>query len=181
MILWIRDRFRNLCLYHHAVIVVTIFVPLILGLVVAYPAFECLVVRVIVYVVIFLVWALFVVVVVALLVERDGAFVNRLVSQQTEPLAEQVKEVREEHGGLLEDVRLQMEDLEDRTRSALEGVGGRLRPKTVNLRGTVAAEGAIRSPTLCVSGGSKWGRFRRRFRRVMVKVWKVVYGDPERR
>ena len=181
MILWIRDRFRNLSLYHHAVIVVNIFVPLILGLVVAYSAFECLVVRVIVYVVMFLVWALFVVVVVALLVERDGAFVNRLVSQQTEPLAEQVKEVREEHGGLLEDVRLQMEDLEDRTRSALEGVGGRLRPKTVNLRGTVAAEGAISSPTLCVSGGSKWGRFRRRFRRFMLKVRKVVYGDPERR
>ena len=181
MILWIRDRFRNLSLYHYAVIVVTIFVPLILGLVVAYPAVESLAVRVIVYAVSFLIWALFVVVVVALLVERDAAFVNRLVSRRTDLLAEQFKEVKEEHGGLLEDMRLQMEDLEDRTRSALEGVGGRLRPKTVNLRGTVAAEGAISSPTLCVSGGSRWGRFRQRIRRVMVKVWKVVYGDPERR
>ena len=98
-------------------------------MVVAYPGFECLLVRVIVYTVLFLIWALFVVIVVALLVERDSAFVDRFVSQQTEPLANRVKELREEHGGVLEDIRLQMDDLEERTRSALEEVGGKLRPR----------------------------------------------------
>ena len=132
MILWIRDRFRNLSLYHYAVILVTIFVPLILGLVVAYPAFECLVVRLIVYAVLFLIWALFVVVVVALLVERDAAFVNRLVSQQTDPLAEHVKEVREGHGGLIEDIRSQVEDLESRTRATFESLDVNLPPRPVN-------------------------------------------------
>ena len=181
MILWIRDRFRNLSLYHYAVIVVTIFVPLILGLVVAYPAVESLAVRVIVYAVSFLIWALFVVIVVALLVERDAAFVNRLVSRRTDLLAEQFKEVKEEHGGLLEDMRLQMEDLERRTRLAFEAAGGSLPPRTINLRSRIVVKDEISFATLRSSGGGRWGRFRQRLRRVMVKVWKVVYGDPERR
>ena len=87
MIFWIGDRFRNLSRYHYAVIVVTVLVPLILGAVVAFLAFESLVVRGIVYVGVFLVWALFVVVVVALLAEKDVSAVEHLVSQHTEPLA----------------------------------------------------------------------------------------------
>ena len=51
----------------------------------------------------------------------------------------------------------------------------------INLRSTIVVEDAISFATLCVSGGGRWGRFRQRLRRVMVRVWKVVYGDPERR
>ena len=180
MILWIRDRFRNLSHYHYAVIVLTIFVPVILGLVVAYPAFECLLVRVIVYVALFLVWALFVVIVVALVVERDAAVVNRLVSQHADPLGEQVNRLKEEHDGLIADVRLQVEDLESRTRATFETLDVDLPPKTVYLRGAMTAGASISSATLNVSGGSRWGPLRQRFRRAMRKTWEVVYGKRQR-
>ena len=54
-------------------------------------------------------------IVVALMVERDMAEANRLVSQRTGPLLEQVHRLEEEHGDLITDVRLQVEDLENRT------------------------------------------------------------------
>lgn len=176
MILWVGDRFRNLSRYHYAVIVVTIFVPLILGLVVAYPAFECLVVRVIVYVGVFLVWALFVVVAVALLAEKDVSGVQHLVSQHTEPLAEQVNRVREEHDGRIEDLRSQFEDLESRTRATFERLDVNLPPRSVNVRFGVTSGAPEVSFTVRRSGGSRWRRFRRWVRRGALKVWQVVYG-----
>ena len=180
MILWIRNRFRNLSLYHYAVIVVTIFFPVGLGLIVAYPAIECLVVRVIVYSVLFVVWALFVVIVVALLVERDAVVANRFVTQQTDPLAEklnQVKEVSDEHESLIENIRLQMADLERRSRSTFEELGANLPPRAVDLHGSVTLSGPTLSGTLTISGGSRWGRFRQWFRRAVLKAWRVIYGD----
>ena len=36
MILWVRDRFKNLSFYHYRMIIVTIFVPVILTVVVTY-------------------------------------------------------------------------------------------------------------------------------------------------
>ena len=176
MILWVGDRFRNLSRYHYAVIVVTIFVPLILGLVVAYPAFECLVVRVIVYVGVFLVWALFVVVVVALLAEKDVSAVQHLVSQHTEPLAKQVNRVREEHDSQIEDMRSQLEDLESRTRATFERLDVNLPPRSVHLRAGFTFGVPEASVTLRQSGGSRWGRLRRMVRRGVFKVWEVVYG-----
>ena len=100
MILWVRDRFKNLSFYHYRMIIVTIFVPVILTVVVTYLPVDCLLVRVIIDVGVVLVWALFVVVVVALMVERDMAEANRLVSQQTGPLVEQVHRLEDEHGVL---------------------------------------------------------------------------------
>ena len=82
MILWVWDRFKNLSFYHYRMIIVTIFVPVILTVVVTYLAVDCLVVRVILDVGVVLVWALFVVIVVALMVERDMAEANRLVSHR---------------------------------------------------------------------------------------------------
>ena len=120
MILWVRDCFKNLSFYHHRMIIVTIFVPVVLTGVVTYFAVECQVVRVIIDLGVFLVWALFVVIVVALMVEKDMAEARRLVSQQTVPLAEQVRMLKEEHGDLIADVRLQVEDLENRSRSTFE-------------------------------------------------------------
>ena len=73
MILWVRDRFKNLPFYHYRMIIFTIFVPVILTVVVTYLPVDCLLVRVIIDVGVVLVWALFVVVVVALMVERDMA------------------------------------------------------------------------------------------------------------
>ena len=110
----------------------------------------------------FLIWALFVVVVVALLVERDVSTVQHLVSQHTEPLAEQVNRVREEHDSLIEDMRSQVEDLESRTRATFERLDVNLLPTSVHLRAGFTFGVSEVSVTLSQSGGSRWGRFWRR-------------------
>ena len=180
MILWVWDRFKNLSFYHYRMIIVTIFVPVILTVVVTYLAVDCLVVRVILDVGVVLVWALFVVIVVALMVERDMAEANRLVSQQTGPFVEQVHRLEEEHGDLITDVRLQVEDLESRTRSTFERLGVDLPPKSVSIRARAIAGAPTVSVTLRVSGGNKWARLRQRFRRAMRRVREIVYGKPQR-
>ena len=184
MILWVRDRFRKLSSYHYQMIVATILVPVIWTVAFNYFEVDCLVVRVIIDVGVFLVWALFVVIVVGLMVERDMAEASRLLSQQTGPLAEQVHRLREEHGDLIADVRLQVEDLESRTRSTLERLGADLPPKSVSLRaGTIFGAVGMSAPVV-TSGGSKWARLRQRvihrLRRAMLWVWEVVYGKSER-
>ena len=126
-----------------------------------------------------LVWALFVVIVFALTVERDMAEASRLVSQRTGPLVEQVHRLEEEHGAWIADVRLQVEDLESRTRSTFERLGADLPPKSVSVRARVTSGAPTISVTLRTSGGSKWARLRQRFRRAMRRVWEVVYGKPE--
>ena len=170
MILWVWDRFKNLSFYHYRMIIVTIFVPVILTVVVTYLAVDCLVVRVIIDVGAVLFWAVFVVIVVALMVERDMAEANRLVSQQTGPLVEQVHRLEEEHGDLIADVRLQVEDLESRTRSTFERLGADLPPKGVSVRARAISGAATISAPVVTSGGNKWARLRQRFRRAMRRV-----------
>ncbi len=48
-----------------------------------------------------------------------------MVSQQTDPLVEQVRRLEEEHGNLIADVRLQVEDLESRRAGGLSEFRGR--------------------------------------------------------
>ena len=180
MILWVRDRFKKLSFYHYRMIIVTIVVPVILTVAVTYFAVDCLVVRVIIDVGVVLVWALFVVIVVALVVERDMAEASRLVSQQTVPLVEQVHRLEEEHGDLVADVRLQVEDLESRTRSTFERLGVDLPPKRISVRARIILGAVTMSAAVGISGGSKWARLRQWFRRAMRRVREIVYGKPER-
>ena len=107
MILWFWDRFRKLSLYHYRMIMATILVPVIWTVSFNYFEVDCWGVRVIIDVGVVLVWALFVVIVFALMVERDMAEASRLVSQRTGPLVEQVHRLEEEHGTWIADVRLQ--------------------------------------------------------------------------
>ena len=181
MILWVRDRIRNLSFHHSLMIVVTVILPVALTWVVtSFFAVDCLVFRGIIYLGTFFVWAVFVVLVVALMVEKDMAEARRLVAQQTSPLAEQLGSLREEHSNLIADVRLQVEDLERRTQSTLESLGADLPPKSVSIRARATSGVATATATLRVSGGSKLARLRQRFRRVMRRVWEVVYGKSER-
>ena len=161
-------------------IIVTILVPVILTGAVTYFAVDCLLVRVIIDAGAVLVWSLFVVIVVALMVERDMAEARRLVSQQTSPLAEQVRLLKDEHGDLIADVRLQVEDLENRTRATFERLGADLPPKSVSVRARIVSGAPTVSATLRVSGGSRWARLRQRFRRAMRRVKEVMYGKPGR-
>ena len=73
MYLWVLDHLKIPSFYHYRMIIVTILVPVILTVVVTYLPIDCLVVHVIIAVVVFLVWALFAVIVVALMVKRDMA------------------------------------------------------------------------------------------------------------
>ena len=63
------------------------------------------------------------------MVERDMAEANRLVSQQTGPFVEQVHRLEDEHGALIADLRLHVEDLESLMRSTFERLGAELPPK----------------------------------------------------
>ena len=181
MILWVRDRYRNLSFHHSLMIVVTIILPVALTWVVtSFFAVDCLVVRGIIYFGTFLVWAVFVVVVVALMVEKDKAEAGRLVAEQTSPLAEQVRRLKEEHGDLIADVRLQVEDLEKRTQSTFLSLGAYLPPKSVSIRARAISGAATVTAKLRVLGGSRLARLRQRFRHSMHRVWEVVYGKSDR-
>ena len=162
MILWVRDRLRNLSPLHYGVIVVTILVPVVLTAGITYFAVECLLVRVIIDVAAFLVWALFVVIVFALVVEKDRAEANQLVSEQVDLLVQQLRGLREEHHTLITGLGLQVEDLEERAQSALRGLGVELPPKLkprwdVHLQGVgnqaVCSGGDLR-PWIAVRSGS---------------------------
>ena len=180
MILWVWDHLKIPSSYHYRMIFVTTVVPVVLTWVVTNLPIDCLVVHVIIAVVVFLVWALFAVIVVALMVKRDMAEASQLVSQRTGPLLEQVHRLEEEHGDLITDVRLQVEDLESRTRSTFERLGVDLPPKSVSIRARAIAGAPTVSVTLRVSGGNKWARLRQRFRSAMRRVREMVYGKPQR-
>ena len=180
MILWVWDRFKNLSFYHYRMIIVTIFVPVILTVVVTYLPIDSWVVCLIIALVVFLIWVLVAVIVVALVVERDMAEASQLVSQRTDPLSEQVRRLEEEQADLISDLRIQVEDLENRTRSAFERLGGDLPPESVRVRARATSGVPTVSATVRVSGGSKWARLRRRFRRAMRTVREIVYGKPQR-
>ena len=102
------------------------------------------------------------------------------MSQRTGPLLEQVHRLEEEHGDLIADLRLQVEDLETRSRLTFEKLGAELPPKRISLRGRTIFGAATISAAVLQSGGSKWARLRQRFRYAMRRVREVVYGKRER-
>ena len=75
------------------------------------------------YSMVILLWFLVVVVAVALLVWHDSAAARQLVESQVDPLEDQVRRVRAEHGRAIRDVRADFVDLELRTRLAVEDLG----------------------------------------------------------
>ena len=178
MILWVWNRFRNLSRLHYGLIAVTILAPVVLTATVTYFAVECLLVRVVIDGAAFVVWSLFVVVVFALVVEKDRTEANQLVSEQTAPLAEQLERLREQQDDLIAGVRQQVEDLERRTRSTFEQLGTDLPPRSVSVRARGVSFAVEVSAAVGTVGGSRLSRLRRRFRRAMRRVWEVVYGKP---
>ena len=176
MILWLVDRFAHLSQRHYLLIVVTILVPVAFPMIMGYISIGCLWVRIAIDVVVFLIWAVFVVVVVSRLVERDANEANESIATQLGPLTDGLQNLREEHNGSIEDVRQRIQDLEDRTRSALEGLDAHLGPATVNLRATVRAGSPTASATLRVSGGSRWARIRRWFLQKRRWIREFVWG-----
>ena len=123
-----------------------------------------------------MVWALFVVIVVARLVERDAGEVSQLVSERVVPLEGQMERQREEHGSLIADVQRQVEGLESRIRSALEPLGVDLPLGALNISVTVRAGSPTVSIGVSVSGGSRWARTRAWFRHALRRAWEIIWG-----
>ena len=181
MVLWLVDRFLKLPRRHHLVILVTVLMPVLAPVV--FPSVmsyvECLWVRVAVSGGAILVWAVFVVVVVSKLVERDMSEASLLVAGQVEPLAEQVRGLEQAHSNLETDFGLQMADLEMRTQSALQMLGVDLPPRAVNIRFTARGGCLTGSAGLEVSGGSMWSRILGWFRRARRRAWQIVWGTRQ--
>lgn len=180
VVLWLFARFSNLSLSHYLVIMVTIVAPVVLPIAMDYFAISGLWVRLVIQVSVNLLWFVLVVVVVSRLVERDAGGVRQSVTERVDPVAAGLESLREEYHGSIADVRLQLEDLERRTQSALQDLGVDLPPKTVNLRVSFSMGGSSTvSAHLRVSGGSRWTRIRRRFRRMGQMAWGVFWGGPQ--
>ena len=176
MILWLADRFSNLSQRHYLLIVVTIVVPVVFPTAMGYFEIEPLWVRMAIDVVVILLWAVFVAIVVSRLVERDTSEAKRLVGESVGRVADDLHGVRDEHGKLIAGMNEKVRDLEERTGAALEPLGGKLQPRTVNARVAVSSGVPTTSATGTVSRGSWWRRVLGRFRRVRRRAWGVLWG-----
>ena len=176
MVLWLVDHFSNLSRRHYLVIVVTIVVPVVFPTFMGYFEIERLWVRLVIDVSVIVAWAVFVVVVVSRLVERDTSEANQLIAENVAPVVAEVRGFREEHGNLIADLNLKVEDLAERTDAALQPLGGKLGPRGIRIRATVSTGVPTVSASLTVSGGSRWGRFRAWFRRVRQRAWGILWG-----
>ena len=86
MVLWLVDRFSNLSRRHYVLIVVTIVVPVVFPTFMGYFEIERLWVRLLIDVSVIVAWAVFVVVVVSRLVERDASEANQLIAESVAPV-----------------------------------------------------------------------------------------------
>lgn len=177
---WFAERIHILSRHHLAVILVTIFVPVGLPAAVGFLPLDCWWVRLLIYLGVLMVWAAGVVVVFSRLVERDARDVNQLVFGKTDPLAERLQGLSERHGGLIEDVRVRVEDLEKRTRETFERMGAEFPPRSVSVS-ALGVSFSFETSVPTVTLGGRWrNRLRRRFLHIARRVWEVVYGKPKR-
>ena len=114
------------------------------------------------------------------LVERDTGEVSELVSEQTRPLAEGLEQVRGDHGKLIDDLRSELADLEIRTRSAVEGVGGTLAPKAIRIRASITVGPVMVSVALLRRDGAERQSFLIKVRRGLRRVWCLFWGTRRR-
>ena len=179
MILSILRYFRGLPVHHRWTIFITILLPVIWPLVIAYIARD-LVLQAVLHVAVFLVWSVIAVVALASTLKKDRSEAEQLVAQQGEALSDRISGLRGEHEDSRADLWQQVADLEEALRSTLkEELGVVLRPPRVSLRAKVVAGSPRVSATLTVVGGSKLARLRQRLRRATRWFWKVVYGSQE--
>ena len=162
--------------YHFAVIFVTVLVPVGLPAGIGFLPVDCWWVEALIYLGVLLGWALAVVLVFSWLVEKEVGKASRMVSEQTDPLTDQVRGLSEQHSNLITDLALKLEDLEERTEPALEPLGGELPLRTVNAGMSARAGAPTASFSVTASGGGRWARIGRRFRRSRRKAWEILWG-----
>ena len=180
MILNALRHFRSLSGYHYRMIVLTILLPAIGPTSLALFGPDHFILRVVLYVAAFLVWAVFAVLAVASMLKRDRSEAEQLMSQKLEAVSAQISRLKEEHEDLRVEFRQQVNDLEEVVRSTLrEELGVVLPPRPSSIRAKFIGGSTSMSATLTVVGGSKMARLRRWFRGTMRRIWEVVYGKPE--
>ena len=171
--------------YHHAMIIVTILVPLILSVVLPLWLPDCLVVQVILYVAASL--ALFVTaeLSVAFALGKDKSNAQQFVHGEVNVVAGELSTLRaqqgdliERHGHSIEDLRRQIEAQDEVFRSAFEGLEVDLPGRSFSVSaGPVVWGFEIPEATVTVTrGGSRWVRLNRLFRRFGHWLKETVWG-----
>ena len=179
MILSALRLFRSISRFHYRTIIFTMLLPVIGPPIIAYFGPDHLALQVILYVAAFLIWSVFAVLAVASMLGRDRSEAEQLVAKQLDALRSQIYRLSEEEQDSRLDLRRQLADLEEVVRSTLSArLGVILPPRPVSLRVRGTLPTLTGSVTLTVVGGSKVARLRRWFRRVMRRLWEVVYGKP---
>ena len=183
MILNVWRVFRSLAWYHHAMIVVTVVMPLFWSEIITLWVPDRLVLKVIRYPVAILALFLLAELFVALALKKDRSKAEQFVFHEVEVVSGAVRTLREQHGGLIEqhrdsmeDLQQQIDDLNKRLRSSFEELGVAFQPREVRIRGKISSGIPTLSATIRVTGGSKRARFFRWFRRTVRRLWEAVYG-----
>ena len=178
MILNAMRLLRSLSAYHYTVIIFTILVPS--GLSLALPYFVLgLIPRIISSAVGFLVWAVVVCIVMALMLNRDKTKAERHVDRQVERLERGVDNMAEELKSLRDHFRDEVNNLEETVRLTLKNqLSVDLPPRIVSGRArAVSFQFTASAATGTATGGSRVGRIRLWVRRVEHRIWKFIYGS----
>ena len=178
MILSILRRFRSLPVHHRIPIFVTILLPVIWPLIIAYLARD-LFLQLALHVAVFLVWSVIAVVAVSSALKKDRSEAEELLDQHVAEILGRIGKLEEEHGELRADLRQDVDSLEEAVRSGFEQLGVALPPRRISVRAKGIHFGLNTSvANVTVTGGSKIARFRQWIRRSARRVWEVVYGVP---
>ena len=180
MILRMLGLLKGLSGYHYRTIVLTMILPVVAPPVIAIYGPDHCVLRIILYVVAFLVWSVLAVLAVAAMLERDRSEAERHVGQKLDELAGHISELREDHEHEKADIRHEVDNLESVVRTTFEQLGVDLPPRPMSLRGrAVAGTPRVSAAGLTIRGGSRMTRIRRWLLRTSRQIWEVVYGKPE--
>ena len=171
------DCYLSLSKLHRLVVVVTIVLPVAVPTFLRYFSVENLWLLIAMDLVAISVWFLVVVVVVALLIRYDSAAARQLVESRVHPLEGQVDELEDEHRRAIRGVRTDFLELERRTRSAIEDLGGSLPPRDVSLSASIRAGEPRVSADLRVSNTPPlglWAGLTWWFGRAQRSVWRAI-------
>ena len=179
MILNILRRFRSLPVHHRIPIFVTILLPAIWPLIIAYLACDP-VLQVVLHVAVFLVWSVIAVVAVSSALKKDRTEAEDLLEEHVAALSGRIGKLEEEHGELREDLRREVDSLEEAVRSGFEQLGVALPPRPISVRAKgIHFDVSTSVASVTVTGGSRVARFRQWTRRWARKIWEAVYGVPD--
>lgn len=180
MILTILRLLKSLSGYHYRTVVLTILLPAVGPVILAFLAPDSFVLQVILYIAAFLVWSLLAVLAVASMLIKDRSEAEQQVDQKFQTISSQINTLKEKQEDTTAGLRQQLRDIEKTVRDTLEEeLGVVLPPRPALIGFTVSSGRSTASVGVTVIGGSKWAQFRRWCRRALHRFWEAVYGKTE--